>query len=49
MKSKKIKYNSDELLRNLKKSAENKNTLVVLMHDTKDVSNSSLVLEDSIK
>ena len=27
---------------------KNENTLVVLMHDTKDVNNSSLVLEDSI-
>ena len=43
------KYNSSQLLNNLKKSSKNKNTLVVLMHDTKDVSNSSLVLEDSIK
>ena len=43
------KYSSDELLRNLKKSAENKNTLVVLMHDTKDVSNSSNVLQESIE
>lgn len=43
------KYSSSQLLNNLKKSSKNKNTLVVLMHDTKDVSNSSLVLEDSIK
>lgn len=42
------KYSSSQLLNNLKKSCKNKNTLVVLMHDTKDVSNSSLVLEDSI-
>lgn len=43
------KYSSSQLLNNLKKSSKNKNTLVILMHDTKDVSNSSLVLEDSIK
>lgn len=42
------KYSSSQLLSNLKKSCKNKNTLVVLMHDTKDVSNSSLALEDSI-
>lgn len=43
------KYNSSQLLNNLKKSSKNKNTLVILMHDTKDVSNSSLALEDSIE
>lgn len=43
------KYNNKQLLDNLKKSAKGKDTLVILMHDTKDVSNSSLVLEDSIK
>ena len=43
------KYSSYELLANLKRSTKGKNTLVILMHDTKDVSNSSLVLEDSIK
>lgn len=42
------KYTSLQLLNNLKKSAKNKGTLVVLMHDTTDVSNSSLVLKDSI-
>lgn len=42
------KYSSSQLLNNLKKSCKNKNTLVILMHDTKDVSNSSLVLKDSI-
>ena len=36
------------LLDNLKKSSKNKNALVVLMHDTKDVSDSSLALKDSI-
>ena len=43
------KYNNKQLLDNLKKSAKGKDTLVILMHDTKDISNSSLVLEDSIK
>lgn len=43
------KYTKEQLLENLKKSSKNKDTLVILMHDTKDVSNSSLVLEDSIK
>lgn len=42
------KYSTTQLLNNLKKSAKNKNTLVVLMHDTKDVNDSSLVLKDSI-
>lgn len=43
------KYKKEQLLQNLKKSCENKNTLVILMHDTKDVSNSALVLKDSIQ
>ncbi len=43
------KYSNTQLLNNLKKSAKNKNTLVVLMHDTKDVSDSSKVLEASIE
>ena len=43
------KYTSVQLLENLKKSNKNKNTLVILMHDTKDVSNSSAVLEESIE
>lgn len=43
------KYSSSQLLANLKESIKNKNTLVILMHDTKDVSNSSLVLKDSIE
>ena len=42
------KYSDIQLLNNLKKSAENKNTLVVLMHDTKDVNDSSSVLKESI-
>lgn len=43
------KYNKSQLLKNLKKSSKNKNTLVVLMHDTKDVSDSSSVLKESIE
>ena len=43
------KYNNSQLLNNLKQSSKNKNTLVILMHDTKDVNDSSLVLKDSIK
>lgn len=43
------KYSNNQLLNNLKKSSKGKDTLVILMHDTKDVSNSSLVLEDSIR
>lgn len=42
------KYTNAQLLNNLKKSSKNKNTLIVLMHDTKDVNDSSLVLKDSI-
>ena len=42
------KYTNTQLLNNLKKSSKNKNTLVVLMHDTKDVNDSSLVLKDCI-
>ncbi len=43
------KYSSSQLLNNLIKSSKNKDVLVILMHDTKDVSNSSIVLKDSIK
>lgn len=43
------KYNASSLLSNLKQSIKNKNTLVVLMHDTKDVSDSSTVLKESIR
>lgn len=42
------KYSEDQLLENLKRTAKGKNTLVVLMHDTKDVSDSSTVLKASI-
>ena len=43
------KYNNYQLLYNLKKTCKGKDTLVILMHDTKDVSNSSNVLKDSIQ
>ena len=43
------RYSSFQLLNNLKKSSKNKGTLIVLMHDTKDVSDSSSVLKDSIR
>ena len=43
-----IKYSNSQLLNNLKQSCKNKNTLVILMHDTGDVNNSSEVLLDSI-
>ena len=42
------KYNNSQLLRNLKKSAKNKGTLVVLMHDTSDVNDTPSILKDSI-
>lgn len=42
------KYSNSELLSNLKKSSENKGTLVILMHDTGDVNKTYDVLEDSI-
>lgn len=42
-------YTSNELLNNLKKTTKGKNSLVILMHDTADVSRSYLALEDSIK
>lgn len=42
------KYSSSQLLNNLKNSCKTKNSLVILMHDTRDVSDSSLVLKDSI-
>lgn len=43
------KYSKNQLVDNLKKSSKNKDILIILMHDTKDVSNSSEALEDSIK
>lgn len=42
------KYTKEQLVQNLKKSSKGKNALVILMHDTKDVSNSSEALKDSI-
>lgn len=42
------KYTATQLLNNLKKSSNSKGTLVILMHDTKDVNDSSIVLKDSI-
>lgn len=42
------KYTTSQLVSNLKKSCKNKETLVILMHDTADVSNSSLALKESI-
>lgn len=43
------KYTNTQLLENLKKSAKNKGTLVILMHDTGDVNNTYDVLKDSIE
>ena len=43
------KYSKQELLNNLKKTSKNKGSLVVLMHDTKDVSDSSTILKESIE
>lgn len=43
------KYSSYELLNNLKKSCKSKNSLVILMHDTSDVSKSYESLDNSIK
>lgn len=43
------KYSKQELLNNLKKTSQNKGALVVLMHDTKDVSDSSSILKESIQ
>lgn len=43
------KYTKEQLLNNLKKTSKDKGTLVILMHDTKDVSDSSKVLKESIE
>ena len=43
------KYTKAQLTDNLKKSSKGKGTLVILMHDTKDVSNSSEALKESIE
>lgn len=42
------KYTKEQLVQNLKKSSKGRNTLVILMHDTKDVSDSSEALKGSI-
>lgn len=42
------KYSKAQLLNNLKKTAKNKGTLVILMHDTNDVNDTTAVLKDSI-
>lgn len=42
------KYSNSGLLKNLKKSSKNKGTLVILMHDTNDVNDTSAILKDSI-
>lgn len=42
------KYSSFELLNNLKRTAKNKGTLIILMHDTADVNKTYDVLKDSI-
>ena len=42
------KYSNYQLINNLKKSAKNKGTLVVLMHDTADVNKTYDILKSSI-
>lgn len=42
------KYSNAQLLNNLKKTAKNKGTLIILMHDTADVNKTYNVLKDSI-
>ena len=42
------KTSNYQLLNNLKKSSKDKGTLIVLMHDTADVNNSSEILKESI-
>lgn len=43
------KYSKEQLLSNLKKTMKGKDTLVILMHDTKFVSDSSIALKESIE
>jgi peptidoglycan/xylan/chitin deacetylase (PgdA/CDA1 family) len=43
------KYSSYQLLNNLKATCKDKNSLIILMHDTSDVSKSYEALDDSIK
>lgn len=42
------KFSNYQLLNNLKKTAKNKGTLIILMHDTNDVNDTTSVLKDSI-
>lgn len=42
------KYTKEQLIENLKRSCKGKDILVILMHDTKDVSDSSKALKESI-
>ena len=42
------KYSNSQLLNNLKKTAKDKGTLIILMHDTADVNKTYNVLKDSI-
>ena len=42
-------YSKYQLLQNLKKSSNGKNNLIILMHDTTDVSDSASALKDSIR
>ena len=41
-------FSNEQLLNNLKKNSKNKGTLIILMHDTTDVSKSYSVLKESI-
>lgn len=43
------KYSSYQLLNNLKKTAKGKGTLIILMHDTNDVNDTTAILKDSIE
>ena len=42
------KYTNQQLLNNLKKSSKDKGSLIILMHDTNDVNNTTDILNDSI-
>lgn len=42
------KFTSNQLFKNLKNSIKGKNSIVVLMHDTSDISDSSQILKESI-
>lgn len=43
-----VKASNTQLLNNFKKTAKNKGTLIILMHDTTDVNKTYEVLKDSI-